>query len=38
MGQTFAELTVLDLEGAPCPLRSLWRQGPVVITFLRHYG
>ncbi len=33
-----APLEVLDLEGAPVRLGSLWEEGPAVIVFLRHYG
>ncbi len=33
-----APLEVLDLEGAPLRLGSLWEEGPAVIVFLRHYG
>ena len=34
----FADATVLDLEGAPTPLRALWAAGPAVIVWIRHYG
>jgi len=36
--EQLSEATVLDLEGVEHPLGSLWQDGPLVITFLRHYG
>ena len=30
--------TVLDLQGEPQRLGDLWRDRPVVLVFLRHYG
>jgi hypothetical protein len=38
MTEQLSEATVLDLDGVAHPLGSLWQDGPVVITFLRHYG
>jgi hypothetical protein len=29
---------VLDLEGRPVKLGTLWAERPVVIAFLRHFG
>lgn len=29
---------VLDLDGAPHPLASLWAERAVVLVFLRHFG
>lgn len=31
-------LTVLDTEGGVQPLSALWRERPVVLVFLRHFG
>jgi hypothetical protein len=33
-----ASARVLDLNGAPVRVRDLWRNGPTVTAFLRHYG
>ena len=33
-----AEAIVVDLEGHDVPLRALYKQGPVVLVWLRHYG
>jgi hypothetical protein len=33
-----AATPVLDLAGAPVPLGTLWRERPVVLVFLRHFG
>jgi len=30
--------TVLDLDGGAVALESLWRQRPVVLAFVRHFG
>jgi hypothetical protein len=30
--------TVLDVKGQPVELSSLWRGGPTLLTFLRHFG
>jgi hypothetical protein len=30
--------TVLDLDGRAVPLDSLWRDRPVVLAFVRHFG
>jgi hypothetical protein len=32
------ELTVLDASGQSISLSETWRGGPVVLTFLRHFG
>jgi len=31
-------ITVLDPEGRPHALGTLWRQQPVVLAFIRHFG
>jgi hypothetical protein len=36
--EEIAALTVLDMEGRPVPLRSLWTDRPAVLVFLRHFG
>jgi hypothetical protein len=33
-----AELTLLDLDGNDVRLGDTWRDGPVVLVWLRHYG
>lgn len=33
-----AAATVLDLEGHPHPLGSLWAERTVVLAFVRHFG
>jgi hypothetical protein len=32
------EAPILDLEGRPIPLASLWRDRTVVLSFVRHFG
>jgi hypothetical protein len=36
-GDAFPELTVLSTEG-PVELRDRWREGPLVVAFMRHFG
>ncbi len=36
--RTLADQTVFDLEGQPVALGSLWRQQPLVLAFVRHFG
>ena len=33
-----AQMTVLDADGKSVVLGSLWRDRPVVLAFLRHFG
>lgn len=33
-----AEIVLEDWQGEPTRLGDLWRDGPVVLIFLRHYG
>ena len=33
-----AAAEVEDLDGARCRLDALWRERPVVLVFLRHFG
>lgn len=28
----------LDKDGQPTSLSSLWQDGPILLTFLRHFG
>lgn len=32
------EIAVLDPEGQPHALGTLWRRQPVVLAFIRHFG
>ncbi len=38
LAQVLAPLSVLDANGADVPLASLWRERPVVLVFIRHFG
>ena len=33
-----AELTLRDAEDRPVRLSDLWKDGPAVVVFIRHYG
>jgi hypothetical protein len=33
-----ADLTVLDLRGAPVRLGSTWAERPTVLAWIRHFG
>jgi hypothetical protein len=33
-----ADVELLDGSGQPVRLGDLWREGPVVLVWLRHYG
>ena len=33
-----ATLTVLDLQGRSVAVSDLWKDRPVLLVFLRHYG
>jgi hypothetical protein len=33
-----ADIELLDVDGEPVRLGSLWEEGPAVIVWLRHYG
>jgi hypothetical protein len=33
-----AEIVLEDWRGRPVRLGDLWRDGPAVLVFLRHYG
>jgi hypothetical protein len=32
------DIELLDVDGEPVRLGSLWEEGPAVIVWLRHYG
>jgi hypothetical protein len=32
------DIRLLDVEGKPVRLGSLWEDGPAVLVWLRHYG
>ena len=36
-GDAFPELTVQSTEG-PVELGERWKQGPLVVAFMRHFG
>jgi hypothetical protein len=38
MDVALSEAPILDPEGRPVPLSSLWREGTVVVSFVRHFG
>jgi hypothetical protein len=31
-------ITLMDTEGCPVLLATLWRDAPVVLAFVRHFG
>lgn len=33
-----APLTVLDLDGRAVPMGTLWKDRPVLLVYIRHYG
>jgi hypothetical protein len=37
-GDRAPDAEVFDAQGQPARLRDLWRDGPVLLTFLRHFG
>ncbi len=38
IGQVVMDVEVYDLDGTPLGMHTLWRDTPVVLTFLRHFG
>ena len=38
VGEAAPDDWLLDKEGEPVSLAAQWAQGPVVLTFLRHFG
>jgi hypothetical protein len=37
-GDPAPDVAVLDAAGQPYQLSAAWRAGPVLLTFLRHFG
>jgi hypothetical protein len=37
-GDRAPNVTVLDAEGRSLDLSAFWADGPVLLTFLRHFG
>ena len=38
IGQPAPNVTLANSEGREVSLAELWRSGPVVVAFLRHFG
>lgn len=38
VGDNAPQVMVLDRQGQPYAVNDLWRSGPVLLSFLRHYG
>jgi hypothetical protein len=38
VGQTAPDALIYDTSGRAVPLSGMWRAGPTVLTFLRHFG
>jgi peroxiredoxin len=38
VGDVAPDITVLDASGQSVSLAEVWRRGPLVLTFLRHFG
>ncbi len=38
LAAALASLTVFDERGAATPLGGFWKQKPVVLAFVRHFG
>lgn len=38
LSERLGPLEVFDLRGGKVELRSLWRERPIVLVFLRHFG
>jgi hypothetical protein len=38
VGTPAPEVQVLDASGQPVALATAWANGPVLLTFLRHFG
>jgi peroxiredoxin len=38
IGDPAPDVTVLDTQGKPVTLSEYWRDGPILLTFLRHFG
>jgi hypothetical protein len=38
VGDPAPDIEVLDVDGRPVRLSTLWSRGPAVVALLRHYG
>ena len=38
VAQRLSDIDVLDLQGQPVRMGSLWADRPVVLVFIRHFG
>jgi peroxiredoxin len=38
IGDAAPDVAVFDVSGGIVALSEMWRRGPVVLTFLRHFG
>ena len=38
IGDAAPEVVVFDSTGQALPLSETWKRGPIVLTFLRHFG
>ena len=38
LGDAAPDLVLLDAEERPVFLSALWKQGPLALVFLRHFG
>jgi len=38
IGEKAPNITVSDIHGQPVQLASYWKDGPTLMTFLRHFG
>jgi peroxiredoxin len=38
VGDPAPDVELLDVDGRPVRLSTLWSDGPAVLAFLRHYG
>jgi peroxiredoxin len=38
IGDRAPDVTVLNTEGQSVALSESWRDGPILLTFLRHFG
>ena len=38
IGDTAPDLTMTDIHGVAHDLQTVWQQGGLVISFLRHFG
>ena len=38
VGAPAPETTIYNADGQPIPISTLWANGPILLTFLRHFG